>query len=429
MIKFIVMIALCFAFLGCTYDFVKAGTVDTYYTQRHAKVTASMYNAELACYQLSGAVEAKNITSVKGEDIEVGKNMSIHTTRYFNKQCQTCPYAYDYKIVADKQCRACFRETQTRIMSLPYDSYNMLSLTNEKNLKIMEITQAKALYNKNSQVEQCLKRLDKPKQKLKTQCVKNLKKFGLADFVSRDVNNLSLFKEDLACFEELDKIFNEIIKEFSPKVKNITFTCSQGDEVLSKNGLKFSKDIENYALDTLQFKLVSKELSQNIAKNIAQDLDKNLFKDIDKKATDELVKQKSDDLTKKVACGYKMSFYAGNLNDLAMFRQSGVFADEIENKYNLFKNTIIKENNENPNVAIVLSDSSHSYIIKAAMSAGAINKEIAKVSQEIQAQRNKYKAYSKQERQKQNQQINKEIANLVIEKKKLEAMLNFIKGQ
>lgn len=281
--KVLMMIVICFVVCGCTH-FMGIMSNNNYYETLHLKATASMYNAELACYQLSGAVETKNF--------------------------------------------------------------------NVNDAKIWEIAQAKAQHNNTQQVEQCLKRLDEPKQKLKARC-DNLN-------TENALTNLSAFN----CFKEMDKVFTDFINEISPKTKNITFTCSQGDEVLAKFGPQFDADIATYALDTIQFKpLVSKELSQDVAKNIAQELDKNLFKDIDKKATAEFIKESS------------------------------------------------------------------SYRIKDNMSLGKISKELVRVREEIKGQQNKYKAYSKQQRKEQNQKINKEIAELVIEKKKLEAMLKFIKEQ
>ena len=63
------------------------------------------------------------------------------------------------------------------------------------------------------------------------------------------------------------------------------------------------------------------------------------------------------------------------------------------------------------------------------MSARAINKEIERIDKEITAIKNKYKAYSKQEKQSQNKKINKEIAKFIVEKRTLEAMLKFVKEQ
>ena len=61
------------------------------------------------------------------------------------------------------------------------------------------------------------------------------------------------------------------------------------------------------------------------------------------------------------------------------------------------------------------------------MSVGAINIEIARINAAILASQNTYKAYDKGKRLEQHKKTNEKIANLVIEKKKLEAMLKFIK--
>lgn len=63
------------------------------------------------------------------------------------------------------------------------------------------------------------------------------------------------------------------------------------------------------------------------------------------------------------------------------------------------------------------------------MSAGAIVEKLEKTNNEIEKAKSKYRAYSKQEKQKQNNNINKKITELIVEKRTLEAMLKFVKEQ
>lgn len=345
--KIIAMIVLCFGFFGCNYIIYGKNYDEILERQAYA----SMYNAELACYRFSGAVETKNIMVYKN-------NLDWVSDRK------------EYKNTSNKVAKA------------------------------LEIATAKSSNHQIKQIKQCLQRLDEPKQKLKDRQL-----------------------------EEADEAFKKIIEDINSQTKNITFTCSQGDEIVEKIGLKFDKDIKEYALDTIQFKpIVSKELSQDIVKNIAKDLDKALFKDINKGTTNDFIERQDEYLHDEVvACAYKMQYYYGNLSELAMFQKSGIFADEITNAYRRFQSNIIRANKENANVVVVLSDSYQSFKIYRAMSVGAINIEIARINAAILASQNTYKAYSNQERQKQHKKTNEKIANLVIEKKKLEAMLKFIK--
>lgn len=60
---------------------------------------------------------------------------------------------------------------------------------------------------------------------------------------------------------------------------------------------------------------------------------------------------------------------------------------------------------------------------------GAIIEKLEKINNEIEKAKSKYRAYSKREKQIQNNKINKEITELIIEKRTLEAMLKFVKEQ
>lgn len=408
------MIVLCFGFFGCTH-YIGVMTDKNYSSAMLKKANASKYNAQLACYQLYGIVEARNfIVDVNVVDEWQREGYKIEKLQ---ENIKNKPKSKFESINLEQDLR------NAEANSLKYRNTRAFS-------NILQMAKAKAAHTKNSQAEQCLKLVDELNQKFKDECNRNITVPGR-----------------IGCFEDMGKEFDKIAKETNLKLKNVVFTCSQGDEVFEKFAPKFSDEsITNYALDTLQFKpIIAKEFSQDMSKNVSQDLDKNLFKDIDEKATDNFIKEQSDDLWKGAICMYKMRYYGGDLEELDMLKKSGLFAADIARGYWNFKKNIKEKNNENSNAAIFVSSYRKSYKISTVsaaplfskeftsitkgMSAGAIIEKLEKINNEIEKAKSKYRAYSKREKQIQNNKINKEITELIIEKRTLEAMLKFVKEQ
>lgn len=413
--KIIAMIIVCFGFFGCTH-YIGMMTDKNYYSTMLKKANASKYNAQLACYQLYGIVEARNFI-VDGNVVDEWQREGYKIEK-LQEKINNKPKSKSESINLERDLR------KAEANSLKYRNTRTFS-------NILQMAKVKAAHTKNSQAEQCLKLVDELNQKFKDECNSKFTNSG-----------------SIGCFEDMGKEFNKIAKETNLKLKNVVFTCSQGDEVFEKFAPKFFRDegITNYALDTLQFKpIVAKEFSQDISKMVSQDLDKNLFKDIDEKATDKFIKEQSDDLRKGAICMYKMRYYGGDLEELDMFRKSGLFAADIARGYWNFKENIKEKNNENSNAAVFVSSYRKSYKINTVsagplfseeftsitkgMSAGAIVEKLEKINNEIEKAKSKYRAYSKQEKQKQNNNINKKITELIVEKRTLEAMLKFVKEQ
>lgn len=299
------------------------------------------------------------------------------------------PMKYDAEFKRDKEraLLACYQlsgATETK-----YEYANIIGEYTDKWKKIEEIAKAKA--SKNGSLEQM------------NQCLKSIE-----TSIEKNCYN------DVFCMGKVGEEYIAHTKSMKPKLKNIKFTCSLEDTVFEWYAPKFSKDIEQYALDLIKWKpIVSKDIFDDTLRDI-------VTKDLKQSKIDnDIIKNTLNDLADKSMCIYKMQYYVGDLEKLEGFKKSGIFADNIAKGYNDFiekkvKDALeLKEDDEVPSAIIAIPYIGSNYFRENALSIQSINKYLVEIDNAINlAIKNKHYA---------------RLAQLITQKRYTEAVLKFLK--
>lgn len=212
----------CFMFSGCIAEIISASVQIANESKKEKLARARLEavingaNAKMACYQFSGASEAK--------------------------------FKVKYNIDDSKELQALFNNIEKSNGRLNYSKDAQYSSR-------IDIAEAKASKNgsKNA-INECLKSFNIIVDK-ESKCE----------------------ADDTDCYKEVGKAYIAHTESMQSKLKNVKFTCSQTDEMFEKYGPKFDKDMEQYALDLIKWKpIIPKDIFDDALKDtIAKDLKKN----------------------------------------------------------------------------------------------------------------------------------------------------------
>ena len=272
------------------------------------KATLNYTNATMACYQLSGALEAKYEIKYRDNSKTKEREWEEINLEIFDDKFMALGYSFEE--LMDKTIEKQIAEKAGNKLN---QLYTNAGFTDRRNI-------SKNRASKNGTQEQV------------NQCLKSLK------VIKSDKHN-QCENDDTDCYNEASESYIAFIKSLEPKLKNVKFSCSQEYEVFEEFGPKFDKDIESYALDLIEFNIISK--------NVVESIDKaNLVKELKQYDIDSNIIQSTlDNLKNNSLCMYKMKYYDGVLNKLDGFKRSGILASKISKGYNSFTQRIeqIKE--------------------------------------------------------------------------------------
>ncbi len=216
----------CFMFSGCIAEIIGASVQIANESKKEKLARAQLgavingANAKMACYQFSGASEAK--------------------------------FKVKYNIDDSKELRALSNNIEVSNNRFIYSK-------DAQYLSRISIAEAKASKNgSQNAINECLKSFNAIVDK-ENKCE----------------------ADDTDCYEEVGKAYIAHTQSMQSKLKNVKFTCSQTDEILEKYGPKFDKDIEQYALDLIKWKpIVSKDIIDDTLKDtLTKELKKNKIDD------------------------------------------------------------------------------------------------------------------------------------------------------